>query len=276
MALFEDRNGIFLNGNTKSTIETQFSAELQDEYFDVEDNSWWFSYKYDVIRYFSNRFFKKNIRTYDIGGGNGYIAGRLTKDGYDMALIEPAYEACVNAKRRGVPCCINGSIEDVDFAICQCTCLDVLEHVEDDNCFLSSIYDRMPKGGRIILTVPAFMSLWSSEDVKLGHFRRYNRKDLCNQLESNGFRVLYSNYFFSFLYIPIWLIRVLMEKLKISKRSEELSFEENARREANQHKKRNGIVSFVLKCFEGIEMLFLRRNIKLPFGSSVIVVAEKK
>lgn len=276
MALFEDRNGIFLNGNTKSTIETQFSAELQDEYFDVEDNSWWFSYKYEVIRYFSDIFFKKVLKTYDIGGGNGYIAGRLTKDGYDMALIEPAYEACVNARRRGVSCCINGSIEDVDFDICQCTCLDVLEHVEDDNSFLSSIYDKMPKGGRIILTVPAFMSLWSSEDVKLGHFRRYNRKDLCNQLESNGFRVLYSNYFFSFLFIPIWLIRVLMEKLRISKRSEELSFEENARREANQHKKRNGIVSFVLKCFEGVEMFFLRRNIRLLFGSSVIVVAEKK
>lgn len=192
-----------------------------------------------------------------------------------MALIKPAYEACINAKRRDVSCCINGSIQDVDFDICQCTCLDVLEHVEDDNRFLSSIYDKMPKGGRLILTVPAFMSLWSSEDVKLGHYRRYKRTDLRNQLESNGFCVLYSNYFFSFLYIPIWLVRVMMEKLKISKRSEELSFEENARREAYQHKKRNGIVSFVLKCFESVEMLFLRRKIKLPFGSSVLVIAEK-
>lgn len=68
----------------------------------------------------------------------------------------------------------------------------------------------------------------------------------------------------------------MMEKLKISKRSEELSFDENARREANQHKRRKGIVSFVLKCFERAEMLFLRRNIRLLFGSSVIVVAEKK
>ena len=68
----------------------------------------------------------------------------------------------------------------------------------------------------------------------------------------------------------------MLEKLKISKRSEELSFEENARREANQHKNRNGIVSFVLKCFEDVEMLFLRRSIRLLFGSSVIVVAEKK
>ena len=275
MELVKDKNGIFLNGNTKSTIETQFSAELQDEYFDVEDNSWWFSYKYDVIRCFSDRFFQKDLRTYDIGGGNGYIAGRLTKDGYDMALIEPAYEACINAKRRGVPCCINGSIEDVDFDICQCTCLDVLEHVEDDNWFLSSIYDKISKGGRIVLTVPAFMSLWSSEDAKLGHFRRYKRTDLCKQLESNGFRVLYSNYFFSFLYLPIWFIRVVMEKLKISKRSEELSFEENARREANQHKRRKGIVSFVLKCFESVEVLFLGRNIRLLFGSSILIIAEK-
>ena len=275
MELVKDKNGIFLNGNTKSTIETQFSAELQDEYVDVEDNSWWFSYKYDVIRCFSDRFFQKDLRTYDIGGGNGYIAGRLTKDGYDMALIEPAYEACINAKRRGVPCCINGSIEDVDSDICQCTCLDVLEHVEDDNHFLSSIYDRMPKDGRIILTVPAFMSLWSSEDVKLGHFRRYKRMDLCNQLESNGLRVLYSNYFFSFLYIPIWLIRVMMEKLKISKRSEELSFEENAQREADQHRLRSGFINKVLGWFESFELGLLKRGLKIPFGSSIVVVVEK-
>ena len=275
MELVKDKNGIFLYGNTKSTIETQFSAELQDEYFDVEDNSWWFSYKYEVIRYFSDRFFKKDLRTYDIGGGNGYIAGRLTKDGYDMALIEPAYEACINAKRRGVPCCINGSIENVDFDICQCICLDVLEHVEDDNRFLSSINDKMPQGGMIILTVPAFMSLWSSEDVKLGHFRRYKRTDLCNQLESNGFCVLYSNYFFSFLYIPIWLIRVMMEKLKMSKRSEELSFEENAQREADQHRLRPGLIDKVLGWLESFELGLLKSGMKIPFGSSIIVVVKK-
>ncbi len=275
MALIQDRNGVYLKEEAISTISTQFSAELQDEYFDIEDNSWWFQYKYRVLRYFADKFFLKDKRIYDIGGGNGYIAGRFVADGYNMGLIEPAYEACLNAKKRGVSYLVNGSIGDVDFGIQQCTCLDVLEHVEDDKLFLTTIYEKLEVGGIIILTVPAFMSLWSSEDVRLGHFRRYRRKQLCTLFESVGFDVRYSNYYFSFLYIPIFIVRVMMEKLGISKRLEERSRENNANREAYQHRMRSGFVNKVLGWFMDIDLAMLKKNCGIPFGSSVIAVAKK-
>ena len=157
MALMKDKNGIYLKEEQISDIRTQFSAQLQDEYFDSEDNSWWFRYKSEVIQYLVEKYFDRSSRSFDIGGGNGYIASRLVKAGYDIGLIEPAYEACLNAQKRGVPYVVNGSIGDIDYNIMQCTCLDVLEHVEDDRHFLNAIYQKMETGGKLILTVPAFM-----------------------------------------------------------------------------------------------------------------------
>lgn len=276
MTLVKDKNGIFLKEEAVSSISTQFSSELQDEYFDIEDNSWWFQYKSEVIRFFAEKYFDRKIRIYDVGGGNGYIASSLLKIGYDMGLIEPAYEACLNAQKRGISYVVNGSVDDVFFNIGQCTCLDVLEHVEDDRHFLNTIYQKMETGGKLILTVPAFMSLWSSEDGKLGHFRRYRRKELCRLFESVGFDVLVSNYFFFFLYIPIFIVRVMLERLGLSKRSEERSSEDNAKREADQHKVRGGFINMVLGWFEKVELFALNHELTIPFGSSVIIVAGKK
>ena len=56
--------------------------------------------------------------------------------------------------------------------------LDVIEHIEDDLDALRTLVDSTQPGGRIIVTVPALPSLWSSWDTKLGHFRRYTRASL--------------------------------------------------------------------------------------------------
>ena len=56
--------------------------------------------------------------------------------------------------------------------------LDVIEHIEDDLDALRTLADSTQPGGRIIVTVPALPSLWSSWDTKLGHFRRYTRASL--------------------------------------------------------------------------------------------------
>jgi len=276
MALMKDKNGIYLKEEQISDIRTQFSAQLQDEYFDIEDNSWWFRYKSEVIQYLVEKYFDRSSRSFDIGGGNGYIASRLVKAGYDIGLIEPAYEACLNAQKRGVPYVVNGSIGDIDYNIMQCTCLDVLEHVEDDRHFLNAIYQKMETGGKLILTVPAFMSLWSSEDVKLGHFRRYRRKQLEALFKSIGFEVTYSSYSFWFLFIPILIVRVILEKFGIIKDQGKCSDEDNAMREAQQHRPPKGIVGVILGLVERAELWMLKKECVVPFGSSVIVVAEKK
>src|SRR5215475_3171635 len=51
--------------------------------------------------------------------------------------------------------------------------INVLEHIEDDETELKTIFNALAPGGRILIFVPALPFLMSSMDRGLGHFRRY-------------------------------------------------------------------------------------------------------
>ena len=47
--------------------------------------------------------------------------------------------------------------------------MDVIEHIDDDAEALKSWIKKLNKGGYIIISVPAFMHLWSYHDNILEH-----------------------------------------------------------------------------------------------------------
>lgn len=67
-------------------------------------------------------------------------------------------------------------------------CLNVLEHVADDAGALANIHAVLPEGGRVVLMVPAFESLYGPIDEKLGHYRRYRKQSLAAVAGRAGFR----------------------------------------------------------------------------------------
>ena len=273
---FDEEQSIFIDMN--NTVSTAFDAEKQDGLWDIEDDSWWFPYRADVIIDKMNCFFDKSKLTVDVGGGNGYTSSKAKEKGYYTAVIEPAFSACRHAKQRGIDmvCCgtvTNDSINDN--SVDQILLLDVLEHIEDDKSFLELLYRKLAENGELLITVPAFMCLWSSEDVSAGHFRRYRINNLCKLLSDVGFEIQYKNYFMSFLFLPILLIRVWFEKLGLLKPAQSRSKEESQEIARSQFKKRNGIVSFGLNLFEKIEKKLMKKNNSVFCGSSIIVVAKK-
>lgn len=271
MALIKDKNGIYIKEESVS-VDTRFSNEMQNNWFDIEDQSWWFKYRADVIEKVSSFFFSHDKLVIDIGGGNGYTTSYLHNKGYNVGLLEPSYQACLNGKKRDIPFIIYGSVEELDERYDQFMLLDVLEHIEDDDSFLDIIYDKTNNGGYLLVTVPAFMSLWNREDVITGHFRRYTKSQLHEKLLNHGFEVMFENYFFSFLYAPIKVIRVWLGELKKNKTISE---------SANDVPKKeflwgNSFVYRVLSFFEKWEIKRLLAGKRIPFGSSVIVVARKR
>src|SRR5262245_34335058 len=76
--------------------------------------------------------------------------------------------------------------------------MDVIEHIEDDTGFLTGLHGRPYIGPdtRLLITVPAFQSLFSSHDTFLGHYRRYSNSSLRHLVERSGFRTLEIGYFF--------------------------------------------------------------------------------
>ena len=68
-------------------------------------------------------------------------------------------------------------------------CLNVLEHIEDDLASLRRLHDLLQPGGRIVLIVPSLRSLFGEIDRAIGHYRRYERDELTEKLQSAGFVV---------------------------------------------------------------------------------------
>jgi SAM-dependent methyltransferase len=77
------------------------------------------------------------------------------------------------------------------------TCLDVLEHMDDDVEGLRAIADLLAPGGQVVVTAPAYDWLWSGEDVISAHRRRYTRETLLRAARTAGFDVLFASYFFA-------------------------------------------------------------------------------
>ena len=68
-------------------------------------------------------------------------------------------------------------------------CINVLEHVEDDLRALAQMRTVLPPAGRLALLVPAFPCLYGTIDRKIGHYRRYTKRELVAKLRRAGFRI---------------------------------------------------------------------------------------
>lgn len=65
--------------------------------------------------------------------------------------------------------------------------MDLLEHIEDELDLLCKIRGALRTGGYLLLKVPAQSRLYSPMDVASGHFRRYDKEDLKEEIEGAGF-----------------------------------------------------------------------------------------
>jgi len=93
-------------------------------------------------------------------------------------------------------------------------CLNVLEHVPADVASLAAMRVLLQAGGRLVLLVPSFPSLYGTLDEALGHVRRYTPAELRRKFLDAGFRLLHLEYF-NLAGVPGWWLmgRVLKRRL---------------------------------------------------------------
>lgn len=253
-------DGIFRNNKNYSV---SYPENGNEECFQIEDSSFWFKHRNKLIIE-QLRIENPSGLILDVGGGNGFVTSEIQKEGFNVILVEPYSQGCLNAVKRGVKNVINSNLADLKISkskveiICA---FDVIEHISDDNLFIQTCYDSLDLGGKLFVAVPSFQFLWSKEDESAGHYRRYSRKQLIKLIESNGFNVKYCSYLFSFLTLPILLIRTLPDLFHF--------------RIPNKVKsgklKTNKLFDFFCLIEGGI---FSKRRF-IPFGSSLFLVAEK-
>jgi len=196
--------------------ECNYPKEGSDNCFRVEDESFWFQNRNEMIGSLVDRFPPPGW-ILDIGGGNGAVSQYLAKQGRDTVLLEPSVAGALNARKRGLDtiiCASLGTIQLESASVPAVGLFDVLEHIEDDAEFLKQINNVLAPNGILYLTVPAFPVLWSGADVGAGHFRRYTVSSLHSLLEEQGLCPVYERYFFSYLFLPLLATKAIPYKLK--------------------------------------------------------------
>lgn len=93
-------------------------------------------------------------------------------------------------------------------------CLNVLEHVREDELSLATMFQLLQPGGRLVLLVPSLPAIYGTLDRALGHFRRYTPSELRQKYTAAGFRMRHLEYF-NMAGIPGWWFtgRVLRREL---------------------------------------------------------------
>ena len=230
----------------------------------LEQDHWWFASRKKIIRSILNIYLtpdkKKNIL--EIGCGSGGLLKLLSNYG-NLSAIELDNLSRKKAVGKNICSVEYGKLPDDisnDTMYETIFLFDVLEHIEKDKKSIKKINRLLNKGGLFILTVPAFMFLWSSHDETSHHKRRYSKEELILLLKCNGFRIKYSSYFNIFLFPLIVSFRF---------------FNKITGRKNNDFKKESLIVNYVLKAFFSAESIFLP-YFSFPFGMSIFIVCQKK
>lgn len=86
---------------------------------------------------------------------------------------------------------------------------DVLEHIEQEQPFLEAALFHLKPGGRLLVNVPALMSLYSRYDKVLGHQRRYNLKMLDGACLQAGLERSAATYW-GLPFMPLLAVRKLL------------------------------------------------------------------
>jgi len=80
--------------------------------------------------------------------------------------------------------------------------LDVLEHIGDDLGFLRALVDRLREGGHVLISVPAWMSLFTRHDIGVIHHRRYRPGQLAQVIRDAGLEIRAAGGLFHSLLAP--------------------------------------------------------------------------
>ncbi|HVN79689.1 MAG TPA: methyltransferase domain-containing protein [Terriglobia bacterium] len=67
---------------------------------------------------------------------------------------------------------------------------EVLEHYREDDACLRKWFKLLNPGGTLLISVPAHMRHWTSNDERAGHARRYEKAELRRKLMEQGFQIL--------------------------------------------------------------------------------------
>lgn len=178
-------------------------------------------------------------RLVEVGGGVGAFASVLAREhilrhaGASLDIFEP--DAALFAeldelmREQHAPLILAGRLRTIQGEFRSSpqqydttVLINVLEHIENDGRMLGLIHESLAPQGTLIVYVPALPWLFSQLDRDVGHFRRYNKRQLRRLFESSRFEVVKAIYMDMPGIVPWYLINVLCRSKTINPRLAQL------------------------------------------------------
>lgn len=171
---------------------------------------WYYQTKLIPLRREVTQFRQEPINWMDVGSGSGFFASALADlaAGDTVVCVDPNYESESVQDAGGLSFVKAATLEQVR-ATSVFLFLDVVEHVQDDLAFMSEFMDHASPGALVLMTAPAFMSMWSTHDVYLEHYRRYRLSQLEELAREVGLDVVRGQYLFGSVFPVAWIVRRL-------------------------------------------------------------------
>jgi 2-polyprenyl-3-methyl-5-hydroxy-6-metoxy-1,4-benzoquinol methylase len=207
---------------------------------------------------------RTDLKILDIGGSASLLPSQMSRFG-KVIVIEPDSQTIEFVRKNSNIDIRQGKIPGklpVEGQVDVITLLDVLEHVQDEEDALFSLWDHLKPGGFFICTVPALKILWSRHDVSLHHKRRYNRKEIKELFHKSGFSIHRISYYTTLLF-PFVAVQRLIKGFFPKKDPQQYEV---------------SIPPGFINNFFGLMMSFERfllRFADLPFGSALFVISSK-
>ena len=243
--------------------------------FAAEDRHFWFRVRNQVISALARQVaaeLSPGYRVLEMGCGDGNVLRFLERACPTGTVVGmDLYGEGLRYARTRTSCpLVQGDVRQSPFrkTFQVVGIFDVLEHISDDNALLGDLLGLLDDGGTLLLTVPAYTSLWSYVDEIAGHCRRYEPGELRSKLEAAGFAVDYLTPYMASNLPLMWLSR----KSKPGTAAGTAGTLELARQELRVVPVLNEILAWVLSW----ETRWLAKRRQLPFGSSLLAVARKR
>lgn len=169
-------------------------VSMADRWFEIASvKHFWIERRFDVFRRLAGRMISRTHEIAEIGCGHGLLQRQVEDEyrrevtGFD--LNEFALKK--NVSRLSKICCYD--IYQLDPAFRRrfdlVLLFDVLEHIADEDRFLSALLFHLAPAGKFVVNVPAGQWAYSAYDRAAGHVRRYSIHSLRNVAIRNGLEI---------------------------------------------------------------------------------------
>jgi len=198
-------------------MDTEFNKEQFDSiYPEGIENHYWNNARNRLLKNILKKSGAvKNIL--EVGCGKGIVTEYLLHNGFGINGVElaevPINDYLKNYVKSGMNVFDLNDEESKDVETV--LLLDVIEHLEFPDQFITNIKNKFPNLKRFIVTVPARQEIFSNYDTFNGHFRRYSKKSLIAEFHDIKYNKVNCSYFFHSLYFPARLLIKLKKERKV-------------------------------------------------------------